>query len=177
MVLQGTVISYNPSTKVAKQGGGTYDAWELVYKNLNNEVKSLAKPVQGLRFNVPLKNALAELKPGDEFTVVQEKNANGYLDPKSVVKGIKEVQDDVEQPMRADAKQPEARGGKVTGSNYETPEERAKKQVVIVRQGVLNAAIAFAKDKDVTSDGILDFAKEFEKYVYKDLTKFAKEVY
>ncbi len=183
MLIQGSVISYTPSTKVNKQGGGTYDAWELVYRNNSNEVKSVIKPATGLRFNPSLKNGLAALSPGDQFTLVMEKEGE-FWNPKSVEKGIKDVQDvGASGPAQAAAKdgnRAPAREGKVTGSNYETPEERAKKQVVIVRQGVLNAAIELLKANKVegvvlSHEAAVEVAKEFEKYVYKDLSKLAKK--
>lgn len=174
MQIQGVVISYNANTKVQKRGGGTYDAWELVYRSEGNEVKTVAKPVGGLRFNPVLADGLAALKPGDGFTLYQEKNGQ-YWEPKTVEKGIKQTQE-VAGP--SDGNRSEVRGGKVTGSNYETPEERAKKQVVIVRQFSINASIeafkgANALDGDL--EKILDLAKKFEDHVYKDLTKTAKK--
>lgn len=179
MLIHGVMMSYNPNTKVAKQGGGTYDAWELVYRNTNNEVKTVAKPVQGLKFNKSLANQLAALQSGDEFTLLQEKKGQ-FWEVQSVEKGFKEVQDEV--AAKPDGNRAPVREGKVTGSNYETPEERAKKQVVIVRQGVLNAAIEFLKLRIVnetsvipSSDEVIKQAKEFEKYVYKDMPKLAKQ--
>lgn len=53
-------------------------------------------------------------------------------------------------------------------STYETPEERAKKQVYIVRQSSVNAAIALLKtDKRVPAkEEIADTAQFFEAYVF-----------
>ncbi len=50
-------------------------------------------------------------------------------------------------------------------STYETPEERAKKQVYIVRQSAINAAIALV-DKNVSVSTVLDIARQFETYVF-----------
>ncbi len=175
-IIQGVVISFTPQMKATKQGGGTFDAWELAYRNPANEIKAITKPVQQLRFNPAVASALNSLKPGDEFTLYQEKNEKGYLDVKSIEKGIKSTQEVALGPT-PDGNRSEVRGGKVTGSNYETPEERAKKQVVIVRQGVLNAAIEYSKMFEVkpNQEEIVELAQKFEKYVYKDLTKTAKK--
>lgn len=58
--------------------------------------------------------------------------------------------------------------GRVTGSNYETPEERARRQVYIIRQSSISSAIELvgiqAKAKPDVSD-IIEIAKEFEAYV------------
>lgn len=183
MLIHGTAISYNSNTKVAKQGGGTYDAWELVYRNPENEVKTYVKPVQGLRFNKALANSLAALATGDEFTLFQEKKGQ-FWEAQKVEKGF--VQTDNEIPDQAatkDGNRQESRlpayGGKVTGSNYETPEERAKKQVLIIRQSSLRDAADLckhnSKGEHVNTEAVIEVAKELEKAVWKDFSKLAKK--
>ena len=57
-------------------------------------------------------------------------------------------------------------------STYETPEERAKKQVYIVRQRSISNAIAFTNNnltalpEGVTVEELLDVARKFENYVF-----------
>jgi hypothetical protein len=54
-------------------------------------------------------------------------------------------------------------------STYETPEERAKKQVYIVRQSSINASIEFlkaVKPSGFATDNVLHVAKVFEAYVF-----------
>lgn len=141
--VQGVVISVTLSTQAKKQAGGTYEAWELVYKTLEGEVRSLQKPVQGLKFNAALANSLKQLSAGDEFTATLEKNAGGFLDVKGIVKGLS-----------VEAAPPVAPAGKAQATNayqgrdYETAAERAErrefekvKQVLIVRQSSLSNAI------------------------------------
>lgn len=60
--------------------------------------------------------------------------------------------------------------GKVLGSNYETPAERARRQVYIVRQSSIASAIEYFKGRDpkgitVSPQEILDTAKVFEEFV------------
>ena len=185
MQIQGTVISYTASTKIQKQGGGSYDAWELVYRSPENEVKQLAKPVQGLKFNKPLANQLAALVPNDEFTAELEKNAAGYWDVKEVVKGVVAPEGAPAPAAPAESGKPAERPvqapravNRVTGSTYETPEERAKKQVVIVRQ----SCIGYAKDilgiigeEHLTVEKVLEVADQLEKHVNKGLKAAAKK--
>lgn len=184
MQINGNVISVNLNTKIAKKGGGSYDAWELVYRSPENEVKQLAKPVQSLKFTPGLKDGLSSLAPNDNFVAELEKNANDFWDVKSIRKA--DANEVVQQPVVQDSRPPAAvaatggtavpaRGGKVTGSTYETAEERAKKQVVIVRQTSIDYAMKFliAAGKEVTLDAVLDTAKEFEKHVQKDVGKAA----
>lgn len=134
---QGIVISVSLSTQVKKQAGGTYEAWELVYKSQDGKVESFQKPVQGLKFNPSLRDQLAALQPGDEFTATLEKNAGGFWEVQSVTKGVAETSNG--SAVRGG---PAQAAGKVTGSNYETPTERAARQVSIVRQSSLAQAVA-----------------------------------
>ena len=185
MQIQGTVISVSLSTKVAKQGGGTYDAWELVYRTPENEVKQLAKPVQSLKFTKGLKEGLAALATNDEFVAIMEKNAKDYWEVLEIVKGspstearpVKETAissvPGVERPV-----QPQRAVNRVTGSTYETPEERAKKQVVIVRQSSVSNAIALlvATNKEgFDANHVVEVAEVFEKFVNKGLKAAAKK--
>ena len=180
MQLQGTVISYTASTKIQKQGGGTYDAWELVYRSSENEVKQLAKPVQSLKFNKPLAAALSSLAPNDEFTAELEKNAAGFWDVKEVVKGVVDKAPEAVATSTAMTSDrpvaPQRAVNRVTGSTYETPEERAKKQVIIVRQSCVAQAVALVKGSDKEGvEGVLEVAEAFEKFVNKGLKAAAKK--
>ena len=159
--VQGTVITVTLETDVAKNGGGTYKGWELVYKTPQGEVRSIAKPIQGLRFNAPLKVQLEELAAGDEFTLEQEKNENGFNTVTSVVKGFSNTA----SPSQA------APAGKATPyqprpkDTYETAEERAVKQRLIVRQSSLTTAIALLPKP--TKADVLDLAEELTDWVYE----------
>lgn len=54
-------------------------------------------------------------------------------------------------------------------STYETPEERARKQVYIVRQSSITAALnllTLQGAKDVDTDDVLDYARQFEDFVF-----------
>jgi hypothetical protein len=133
MQKSGIVISINLNATVQKQAGGTYNAWELVYKNSEGKVETFQKPVQGLKFNPTLKTQLEALSLGDEFTATLEKNAGGFWEVQSITKGVSETRNAAPSPAAA---------GKVTGSNYETPAERAARQVSIVRQSCLAQAVA-----------------------------------
>lgn len=69
--------------------------------------------------------------------------------------------------------------GRVIGSNYETPEERARRQVYIIRQSSISSAIQLlgAQEYSVPVEKVLEIAKTFENYVMDiDLDKAFKEV-
>lgn len=176
MNIQGTVVSFTPNTKIQKRAGGSYDAWELAYRTPENELKTIAKPAGGLRFNPALAGQLNSLVPGEAFTAVQEKNGE-FWEVKSVVKGHIDGSPTPLIPTSSGGNSSYSRGSSATPkSTYETPEERAKKQVVISRQAALNTAVAsFGGDVAAkTEDEILARAKVFEKFVYANVGKVAK---
>ena len=65
-----------------------------------------------------------------------------------------------------------AKGATAFKSTYETPEERAKKQVYIVRQSSLSNAIAMyaaTDQKNIDEGDIVATAREFEAYVFDNV--------
>jgi hypothetical protein len=103
---------------------------------------------------------LAGAKPGDFFTIHREKNASGFWDWKGVSKSDGSSSEAATAPSVAAKATTQAR------SNYETPEERAARQVMIVRQSSISSAVAFLAPQGVTDpDAVITVAKKFEEYV------------
>lgn len=169
----GTVISVSAETDVKKNGGGTYRGWELIYKSDGGDVRTIAKPVQGLRFNAGLKAILGELQPGDEFTLEQEKNTQGFFDVKTIVKGWK-----VGAPSLPASAPPQKAGANTNTANsyqardFETKEERVLKQRLIVRQSSLTTAISVLSvgAKTLNKDDVKALAEEFYDFVFAQKT-------
>ena len=93
----------------------------------------------------------------DEFTLEQEKNAAGFYDIKSIVKGFSEVS------LQANAAQGAPNGGQKSPqavSNYETRDERNARQRLIVRQSSLAQAV-----------DVLTAAKIYDTIVIKGLAE------
>lgn len=160
MAVLGTVISVSLETDIKKQDGGTYKGWELIYKSNTGEVRTIAKPVQGLKFNAALRSGLQGLQPGDQFTLEQEKNAKGFNDVKSISKGWEQTAPQTSSPTPAT---------RVTGSTYETKEERAAKQKYIVKQSSLSAAIGIlttGAKSPPSVDEVISLADKLVEYVF-----------
>jgi hypothetical protein len=160
----GTVISVSLETDVKKQAGGTYKGWELVYKTKDGQVQTIAKPVQGLKFNAALRQQLSELASGDQFTLEQEKNAAGFNDVKSITKGWAEGVSAPTAPQSAGAKT-----GNYAPRDYEGKEEREARQRLIVRQSSLTAAV------NILSVGAKAVDKDLVKALANELTDFVFE--
>lgn len=103
---------------------------------------------------------------GKTVEVELTKNDKGYTEWKSIA----EAAGDSEPVSRPGV----AGTTRVSGSNYETKEERAARQVLIVKQSSLSAAVEVlkhnaGKDK-VDPQAVLDLAQEFTDWVFETNT-------
>lgn len=112
------------------------------------------------------KNTFATLsvaQPGESFTIEVVKNDKGYNDWVSATKGGVEAG---ATPATATGKAASASPAK---STYETAEERAQRQVLIVRQSSLSsAATVLTAGAKTPPNGatVIELAKQFEQYVF-----------
>lgn len=101
---------------------------------------------------------------GTEVEVTLTKNAAGYNEWAAVGEaGSAKASPASESSPTAQAPT------RVTGSNYETPSERAQKQVYIVKQSSITAALSFLKDStpnNFTQDDVITTAQTFVDYVF-----------
>ena len=143
--------------QVTKTAKGQYQAIEVSYKNEQGQIQG--KKLMSFS-NPTVFKAIQEFAKGDILNVEAVKDDQGYWQWKAVQKS------DGSEPVTTS--KPATTGGKVTGSNYETPEERAKRQVYIVRQSSISSAIELLKSNgnDVKVDNVLTVAKQLENYVF-----------
>jgi hypothetical protein len=117
-------------------------------------------------------NHIKNLGKGDAVNVTTTKDDQGYWQW-TAIGGDAPAQESTNKPAAAGV-------NRTTGSNYETKEERAARQVYIVRQSSISAAIGaltIGAKSVPTSDSILALAKEFEAYVFsKDEPKTAANI-
>jgi len=108
---------------------------------------------------------LSKAKRGDVFEVTSVKNDAGYWDWTEVTKSENHTGASIElAPVAGRDFKKEATTVK---SNYETAEERAARQVMIVRQSSISNAIATLSvgAKTLKSEDVIATAKEYEAYV------------
>ncbi len=141
--------------RVDVESKGKYNVATVAYKGPDGKVD--AKKLVSFA-NKSVYDLLKDAQSGDLFEVTSEKDTNGYWQWTSA------------NAVGKNTGGSSAPAGKVVQarSNFETPEERAARQVYIVRQSSINAAINFCtlEKSKPTVEGILDTAKIFEQYVF-----------
>lgn len=151
---------------IAKNGGGSYKGCRLAYRDADGALKEKGIHANALKYNPNLKKQLEAVKAGDDVTMVMEKEGE-FWNLKEVLKGT------VEPVPSAASGNAGARNGSTANvspkSTYETPEERAKKQVYIVRQSSIAQALTYmqlVKGKEVSVGDVLAVASQFEAHVF-----------
>lgn len=160
--MQIKIVAVELNTAKTKTGKD-YQVVEVTYKNLSFEGKVESKK-HNQYGDKTVFNALRDASPGDVFTIERKKDDAGYWQWVGIGTGN-------DAPSAPSAK---PSGGATTASNpapksnWETPEERAKKQVYIIRQSSIGHAIETLKTdkKNPSVDEVLHVAKIFEDYVF-----------
>ena len=150
-----------PNTHAAKNGR-SYQSIEVTYKNEQGQVAN--KKLMSFS-NPSVFNYIKELTKGTQVNVTTTKDANGYWQWTGIG-GDGSVATPESKP---------ATGGRVTGSNYETKEERAARQILIVRQSSLSSAVELLGTGKSVAD-VIATAKQFEAYVFGSEANPIKEV-
>jgi len=152
-----------PSTK-ASSTGRSYQEIDVTYKTENGQVSN--KKIMSFS-NPSVFNHLKDLTKGEVVNVTTVKNVKGYWDWTG-------IGNEGDAPAATQSKPATAQaGGRVTGSNYETKEERAARQILIVRQSSLSSAVelvAATSTEPSTVENVIAIAKQFESYVFSKST-------
>jgi hypothetical protein len=157
-----TILSVD--IKTVPTAKGSYQTADVAYKNNSFQGKVEGKKVMSFGATKDSFSTLALAQPGESYEVTIVKNDKGYNDWVSMAKA--------EAGANSPAVSAPA-GGKAPAatprSTYETPEERAQRQVLIVRQSSLSAAVnlllAGAKTPPPV-ENVLALAKQFEDFVF-----------
>jgi len=163
MEIQIQIVQVDKQTKTTK-GGKPYVALELAFKNLSSG-KLESKKLMPFGETSEAHKALSGANQGDVFTIVSEKNAGtGYWD---WLKATQAPPGTTAETVVSNKATPSPK------STYETPEERAKKQVYIVKQSSLSNAVAVlgvgAKTPPKTEE-IFALAQTFTDWVFAQET-------
>lgn len=157
--MQITIIDVGQPNTHAAKNGRTYQSMEVTYKDEQGKVNN--KKLMSFS-NPSVFKTISTLNKGDSLNVKTEKDQNGYWQWTGILEeGEKQV---AQQPSSGASS-----NTRVTGSNYETKEERAARQVMIVRQSSLSTAVASlaigAKALAPSPADVIAYAKQLESYV------------
>lgn len=158
----------NQTAKSAK--GKDYRLVEVTYKNMSFQGKVETKKHNEFGdkavFDV-LRNASA----GEEYTITRTKDDNGYWQWVGITEGSAAPT----QNVTSSAPAAKATTG---GGNWETPEERAKRQVYIIKQSSLGHAIETLKTdkKSPTKDEVLQLAQDYTNWVLGQKVSLVNEL-
>ena len=145
---------------------GKYKMAEVTYKA---DGKVNLKKIMSFGAAADVFKVVSQAQAGQVFDVSSQKNDKGYWDWVSISQG-------------GAAQAPSSSGGSVATpspkSNYETSEERAQRQVLIVRQSSVSSAIEYAKSKKTapTVEEIIAIARQLEDYVFGRTTPKAGDL-
>lgn len=163
-----TILSVAISTLPAKKPGGKpYQVAEVAFKN-----NTFGGAVQGKKITSYSKAypVVSLAQPGEAYEITTEKNGE-FVEWVAMQKTVANA------PSQAPvvSSKPAVQGATAAPrSNYETPEERAQRQVYIIRQSSLSTAVSTLAvgAKSLKPDDVLALAKRYESYVFSTGTGF-----
>lgn len=158
--IKATIVSVELNVTRQKKNGDNYSAFKVQYVTESKENKTYFGLMTGLKFNKKLAEQLNKVKEGTECTLIFAKNKFDYDELQSVDFISNETTGGVV-----------ASGGTATQrstSNYETKEERAQKQLMIVRQSCLGYATTLLKTekKQPSVEEVIELAERYADFVY-----------
>ena len=127
MEITGKVVEIEKSILI-EGTNGAYKGSKIIYKDVEGKVKEKAFHENTFKYNKAFEKELHALSAGDSFVATLEKKGE-YWNWLAIKKSTGET------PTMA---KPAATS---TGSNWETAEERKNKQVYIIRQSSISAAL------------------------------------
>lgn len=171
MAFQIDILNVSGPIHTAGRNGG-YDHIEVAFKK---DGKVEGKKILSF-VNKKVYDLCLNMRAGEVYEVQSEKDDKGYWQWTGVSKlGESATVTEVVPGAVEVSPSGKAQGrgvNRVVGSTYETPEERAKKQVIITRLACLSQAVAAGASDNAA---ITEKATEFEKFIYKNLEKQAKK--
>jgi hypothetical protein len=163
-----TSVETKPTTK------GSYQVVEVAYKDITNGGKVSAKKIMSFT-NKEVFEVMSLAKPTEYYDVTMEKGEK-YWEWVKAIKGSVSATTSTNSTAASSAR---TTGTTTNSRGFETPEERAARQVYIVRQSSLSTAAEIlsvgAKTAPKAND-VINLAKEFEAYVFGTGTANAQAV-
>lgn len=159
--MQISIIATSVETKPTAKG--SYQQLEVTFKNLSYQGKVESKKIMSFGANGNAFKALSNATPGSVYEVTVVKNAQGYNDWTEVKPAVEGA------TPTTGAVAASAKTTVPTKTTYETPEERAQRQVLIVRQSSVSSAVSALSTGSKSApkvEDVIAYAKSLEAYVF-----------
>jgi hypothetical protein len=160
-----TVVQTSFKTATSK-AGKPYKLYEVAYRN--NTFDGKLEEAKINQYSKVFKEA-GEMQAGSTYDISKEKDDSGYYQWLSVKQQAPGTS--VAGMQAAAAPQVKKEGYVAPKSTYETPEERAKKQVYIVKQSSIGSAIellSIGAKTPPSAESVLKLAQEFTDFVFAE---------
>lgn len=158
------IVTTTLETKATQKG--SYQQLEVVYKNLTYQGKVESKKIMSFGAGAPSFKALSDAQAGLVFDIEVIKNAAGYND---WVSATPANANSSAAGVASAASAGISKATQAPKSTYETSEERAQRQILIVRQSSVSSAVAMltagAKAPPKLED-VLATASKLEAFVF-----------
>lgn len=154
--MQITVLSATTETIPTK--GGSYQKLELAFKGEDGQVKG--KKIMSFGSSAPAFKVLNKAQSGESYEVTAVKEGDFWVWTNATKSTTSSSNSNTSSQAAAIP---------ASKSTYETAEERARKQVCIVRQSSLATAVSFldpAHNTEFDTEDVINVAKQFEAYVF-----------
>jgi hypothetical protein len=164
--MQIQILSVTIETKPTAKG--SYQVADVAYKNLSFQGKVEGKKVMSFGATAEGFKVLALAQPGETYEVTVVKNDKGYNDWTALTKSGAGTPAAEGNATGSNGSAARAATSTPVRSTYETPEERAIKQVYIVKQSSVSNAIATLSvgAKKLEPADVLKLAQEYTDFVF-----------
>lgn len=153
-----TILSIDITTVPTAKG--SYQKATVAYKNNTFQGKVEGKTLMSFGATKDAFAVLTTAQPGTSWEVSVIKNDKGYNDWVKMVEGGAVTTSESAAPSRSTP---------APKSNYETSEERAQRQILIVRQSSLSSAVSAltpGAKSPLKAEEVIALAAQFEGYVF-----------
>jgi hypothetical protein len=149
--MQISVVAKSDVEKKRSDKGTSYSMFELTYKS---DGQTLTKKL--MNWDRDVYPVLKEADPGDVFEIESVKKGNFW----NWIKASK-----VDGTSTAPAAARTTTSSTTSKGTWETPEERAQKQIYIARSVALGQAVLYNASKSVDVNEVLNIANTFEQWL------------
>lgn len=154
MLIELVNITKNQMTS---KNGKSYNQLVVAYRSNGKISEKKLIPFE----NPDVFKYIEKMNTGDTAEVTTVKNDKGYWDWTAINEGGKQ---------EVATQQSSGTTNRVTGSNYETKEERAIRQRYIIRQSSISSAVdslAVGSKSSLNPDDVIALARKYEAYVFE----------